>query len=350
MYIENKFIANDSPTFIVAEIGANHNGDVELAKRAVDAAAECGVDAVKFQTYTAEELVADVERIVTWGPAGRQVSEPVGEMFNRIALPREKHKEVFDYAKRQGLIAFSTPFSIEGVDFLSHLDVPCYKVASSDVNYHALLIRLAQTGKPIMLSLGKCTLGEADDAISLLWDNKCKDLVIMHCVANYPSQMEDMNLNVIKSLKNMYPHCVLGFSDHSLGITASIGAVAFGARVIEKHFTLDKKMIGPDHWFSMDPSDMQNLVTEIRNLEIAMGHPHKRILKSEQAGRDNSIRSLVLAADVKEGRILKRSDLKAVRPGGGVSPAEIDKVIGLKVMTDLSKNTVLKWDHFKSGV
>ncbi|KOP82299.1 N-acetylneuraminate synthase family protein [Cytobacillus solani] len=347
MYISNRSIGYDDPTFIVAEIGANHNGDFELAKRSIRAAAEAGVDAVKFQTYTADELLSDHERIVSWGKSPALKSEKIGDMFNRLSLKRQWHLDLFNYAKSLGVIPFSTPFSLDGVRFLNELKVPCFKVAASDVNYLEMLTLLAKMNKPVMLSLGKCSLSEADIAINTLLNNGCKDLVIMHCVSQYPSPMEEMNLRVIKSTKAMYPECIVGFSDHSLGITSAIGAVVLGARVIEKHFTLNKQLDGPDHWFSLDPLEMKLLVNEIRNIELALGSPRKRVMPSEENERQTSIRSIVLNKDLNYGDIIRKEDIKFTRPGWGISPFDRDKIIGLKINKSLPKNTVLKWEYFK---
>lgn len=346
--IKNKTIGEIHPVFIVAEIGANHNGDIELAKRSIDEAAKCGVDAVKFQTYTSQELISDYDRIITWGKNSNQKSEKIGEMFDRLSLPREKYKELFEYAESLGLIAFSSPFSVDGLNFLlEDTDMCCIKIAASDVNYLDLLIRAAESKKPVMISLGKCTLSEADIAISTLLQNGCEKLVIMHCVAQYPSPIEEMNLRVIEALKKLYPECIIGFSDHSLGITAALGAVVVGAKVIEKHFTIDKTLEGPDHWFSMDPNEMALLVKEVRNVELALGHPRKRVLKCEEDERYKSIRSLSLAKDVEIGEIITEKHLKIIRPGYGISPHDKEKIIGLRVSHKLNKNTVLKWMHFK---
>lgn len=346
--IDNKRIGSKEPTFIVAEIGANHNGDIELAKKTIEAAAQAGVDAVKFQTYSAAELLSDHERMLTWGKEDSQTTESIGDMFDRLSLKRDFHKELFDYSKSLGLIPFSTPFSVEGVNFLDNeLEVPCFKVAASDVNYLEMLKALGEKEKPVMLSLGKCTIGEADIAINTLFEAGCKELVIMHCVAQYPSPMEEMNLKIIESLKKMYPECIVGFSDHSLGITAAIGAVVLGARVVEKHFTLDKTLKGPDHWFSLNPAEMKSLVNEIRNIELAMGTSRKRIMPSEIQERETSIRSIVLNKPLKKGDTLKEEGVKYTRPGWGISPYDIEKIIGLKVTRDLPTNTVLKWEYFK---
>ena len=240
--IEDRIISNDSPAFIIAEVGANHNGDLELAKKSIDAAADCGVDAVKFQTYTAEELLSNQETIVTTGPKGEK-TQTLKELFDSVTLKREFHQEIYNYAKSKGLICFSTPFSLEGVAFLEDIGNPIYKIASSDVNYVDMLEAIANTKKPVFLSTGKCTLSDMDMAIELLQNNGTSDLCLLHCVANYPSKMEHMNLNVIKTLKQMYPDCIIGFSDHSLGITAALGAICFGAKIIEKHFTINKNVI-----------------------------------------------------------------------------------------------------------
>ncbi|WP_294376401.1 N-acetylneuraminate synthase family protein [uncultured Clostridium sp.] len=345
--ISNKVLGKEKPTFIVAEIGANQNNNVEDIKKIVKVAKECGVDAVKFQTYTSEELLADKERVITWGKKGKEKTQTIADMFDEIKFDRDKHREVFEYAKSLGLIVFSTPFSVDGVRFLNSLNVPCFKVASSDVNYVDMLIEIAKTNKPVILSLGKCSLSEADKAISLLQENGCENLILMHCVAQYPSPMNEMNLKIIESLKIMYPECIIGFSDHSVGITAAIGAVALGARVIEKHFTLDKNLEGPDHWFSMNPIEMKEMVTEIRNLEMAMGSSRKRVLPCEKKEKEVSTRSLVINKDIKNGEQVRKEDLDMLRPGWGISPFDKDKVVGLKVTKDLNKGTVLTWDCFK---
>ncbi|WDV46159.1 N-acetylneuraminate synthase family protein [Clostridiaceae bacterium M8S5] len=346
--IRNRKIGEKQPAFIVAEIGANHNGDIILAKKTIDAAAQCGVDAVKFQTYTGKELVSDYDRIITWGEEGKEMSEKIGEMFDRISLPRKCFNELFEYADKLGLIAFSSPFSIEGLNYLiDECKMCCIKIASSDVNYLDLLRSSAISKNPVMISLGKCTLAEADIAITTLLENGCDKLVIMHCVAQYPSPMEEMNLRIIESLKKIYPECIVGFSDHSLGITATLGAVALGAKVIEKHFTLDKTLVGPDHWFSMNQKDMKNLVTEIRNMESALGHSRKRVMKCEIDERYKSIRSISLVKDINKGERITKNHVKIVRPGYGISPYDKEKIIGLKINRDLRKNTVLKWEHFK---
>lgn len=346
--INDKIISNNAPTFIVAEVGANHNGDLNLAKESIDAAYECGVDAVKFQTYTTKELLSNKDTKYTYKYGNnKEATQTLKEMFDMVTLKREFHKEIYDYAKQKGLICFSTPFSLEGVEFLETLNNPIYKIASCDVNYVDMLEVIGKLQKPVFLSTGKCTLGEMDMAINLLETNGAKELCLLHCVANYPSKMEHMNLNVIKTLKQMYPEYVIGFSDHSLGITATLGAVCFGAKIIEKHFTIDKNLKGPDHWFSMDSTDMKNIVNEIRNLEVAFGDQRKILPQNEVDEKYWATRSLHLKRDLKAGDIIKENDLDMLRPGYGISPFDKHKVIGLKLSKDCKKDEVLEWSHFQ---
>lgn len=348
--LDGRCIGAGGPAFVIAEIGANHNGDPSLARELVHAASETGVDAVKFQLYTSEELLADRDRQITWGPQNASKTEPIGEMFDRIALPRDAFADLFAYARKLGLTPFATPFSIEGIKFLADLGAPCFKVASSDVTYLDFLDELARTGKPILLSVGKSTLGELDSAVRKVLDAQpAPSLAVLHCVASYPAPWHELNLRFIPTLATLYPQCVIGFSDHSLGTTAAIAAVTLGARIIEKHFTLDQGMDGPDHWFSSDPSEMKHLVKEIRNVEAAMGSSGKGVTSSEQAERVTSTRSLVLRWPVKAGTILSESHLKVVRPGWGIHPHDKDKVLGLRIACDLDQDTVLQWSHFKES-
>lgn len=342
-----KIQIGDHSPLVVAEIGANHDGDAKKAELMLHEIAATGAKAVKFQTYTAEELVADTRRVITWGAVGKEQKEPIGDLFQRLTLSREAHVDLFQLARELGLEVFSTPFSEEGIDFLMELNVPCFKVAASDVNHLPMLRHIAKTGKPVLLSLGKCTLAEADTAIATLLENGCSELCIMHCVSQYPSPMEEMNLRVIPTLANLYPECVIGFSDHSLGITAPIAAVALGASVIEKHVTLNQEDPGPDHWFSLDMAQLKQLVCGVKDTYTALGYPRKRVLSCEESERKTSIRSLVLRHKVIAGHSLQPEDIKIVRPGGGIAPQFLDAVLGMKVSIDLEENTVLEWEMFK---
>lgn len=348
--IGGRLIGPGLPAFIVAEIGANHNGDRKLALEMVHAAAEAGVDAVKFQLYTSRELLADRHRVISWGPPGREVREPISDMFDRLSLARDAFADLFDAARKLGLIAFATPFSEEGIEFLSQLDVPAFKVASSDVAHLDFLRAMARTGKPILLSVGKSTLGEADRAVQeILRVQGEPNLAVLHCVASYPAPWEELNLRFIQTLALLYPRCVVGFSDHSIGDVGAVGAVALGACIIEKHFTLDRAMEGPDHWFSADPAEMASLVRDVRALEQALGSSGKDVTSTETVERKTSTRSLVLRVPVAAGTALREEHLKVVRPGWGIHPHDKEKVLGLRVTQDLPEDTVLEWKHFREG-
>ncbi len=345
--IGDQMVGDDARVFIVAEIGANHDGDPGLAKELIHMAAEAGADAIKLQTYTAAELVAQPDLPVTWGPEGHRVTEPVGEMFDRVALPREAHEELFELARSLGLVPFSTPFSVDGVEFLHGLGAAAMKIASSDVACPDLLRAAAHTGLPVILSTGKSTLGEIDQAVDLLRSEGVEDLALLHCVAKYPAPVEEMNLRTIQGLATLYPDAVIGLSDHSVGITVSLAAIPLGAKIIERHVTLDHHREGPDHWFSLDPDELASLVREARTVEAALGSARPGVRPCEVVERESAIRSLVLARDVPAGHGLTREDLTALRPGWGISPLDLDKVLGFPVPTALAAGTVLTWDLLK---
>jgi sialic acid synthase SpsE len=340
-------VGDGAPPLVIAEIGANHDGSFRKAEDTVNKVAAAGVKAVKFQFYTANELAADQSRVVNWGPPGNTRAETVGAMFNRLSLSLEEMKELFSLADQLNMEAFATPFSEQGADQLAAIGVSCFKIASSDVTHLPMLRHVARLNRPVILSLGKCTLAEADIAIDCLMANGCKNLAILHCVATYPSPMHEMNLRVIPTLKSIYPELVIGFSDHSLGVTAAVAATALGARIIEKHVTLNKADPGPDHWFSLDMDELYELVKAVSDVDIAMGHPRKRVLECEQQGREKATRSLVAAVDLKTGTVLQPQDIKIVRPGNGISPMHYEIVIGMKLSKDITANTPIMWKDLK---
>lgn len=341
-------IGDDETPAVVAEIGANHDGSPAKASKMLHAIAATGAKLVKFQLYTAEELVANADQEVTWGPPGHQKEEKIGEMFRRLSLSWEAMSDLFAEARALGLEPFATPFSEAGADKLVEIGAHAIKIAASDVNHLPFLKHVARLGVPIILSLGKCTLAEADEAVESLIANGCNELALLHCVSAYPSPMHEMNIRAIPGLKHLYPEAVIGFSDHSIGTTAAVAAVALGAHMIEKHVTYDKNAEGPDHWFSLDMSDLHSLVTAVADAYSALGHPRKRVLECERAPRPLSTRSIIAAHDLPAGHILELSDLKIVRPGTGLPPRHLDDVIGLRLARPLRCNQPLTWDCFKS--
>ncbi len=347
MVSKEKAFSEEKTPFVVAEIGANHDGKPEKALQMIREVSKTGCRYVKFQLYSADELVSDADRMIVWGPPGNPVEEKVGDMFQRISLPREVFPDLFREARKLGLVPFATPFSESGADFLLKLDTPFFKVAASDVTHLPFLKHLAKTGRPVMLSLGKCTLGEADQAVKCLFENGCVEIALLHCVSSYPSPMEQMNLRVIHALSANYPDFTIGFSDHSLGIYASIAAVAIGAQIIEKHVTLNKEDYGPDHWFSMDMQQLKDLVQGVDDITKALGHPWKRVASCEKEGRKAATRSIVAKRDLKKDEVIGKEDFKVVRPGHGITPRCQDSIIGLSLKYDVPKNTVIEWKHFK---
>ncbi|TDU70669.1 N-acetylneuraminate synthase [Prosthecobacter fusiformis] len=338
---------SSSPPLFIPEIGANHDGDPQVAAEMLIELASQGAKVAKFQFYTAEELVADTARIVEWGPADARRSEPVGDMFNRMSLKLPDLAVLFKQARELGIEPFATPFSEAGADKLAEIGARCFKVAASDVTHLRFLKHLAKMGLPIILSLGKCTLGESDTAIATLLDQGCTDLAILHCVATYPAPAEEMNLRTIPALVQLYPECCVGLSDHSLGHEMCIASVALGAQLIEKHVTLSRKREGPDHWFSAETGEVGEIITLMERVHSAMGTSRKRILACETNGREKATRSLTLAQNLEAGTIIEEHHLKVVRPGNGISPAMFDQVVGMKIAQSLQINTTLTWSHFK---
>lgn len=345
---KSAFGVGDSP-HIIAEIGANHDGSVATAHNMIDAIAATGAKLVKFQLYNTEELVADRHRLVRWGPPGHQREEAVGVMFDRLTLDRSVFPELFAHARELGQVPFATPFCEDGVDFLMGLDVAMFKIASSDVTHLPLLRHAAGTGKPVVLSLGKSTLAEAAEAVDTLRDAGCEDLALLHCVASYPSPIEEMNLRILGTLKAVFPGCMIGLSEHSQGIVASLAAIALGAEIVERHVTLDRDAEGPDHWFSLTMEELAQLVDGGRQVKAALGSPQKHILACEAAGRTNATRSLIASRDLEAGTVLETKDIKIVRPGTGIQPRHVDTVVGMRLTYSVSANTPLQWSMFQSN-
>lgn len=338
--IEGRRVGAGSPVLVVAEVGANHDGDVGRAHQLVDVAADSGCDAVKFQTYTSAELVADADRVVAWGPPGRERREPVGAMFDRLSLPRSAHAELFDHARDRGLVPFSTPFSLDGVDFLASIGCPAIKIASSDVGHVQLVAHAAATGLPVILSTGKSTLAEIDAAVGAL---RPGPFALLHCIASYPAPRSSLNLRAVRTLAAAYPDAVVGFSDHSIGTFGAVVAVTLGARIVEKHITLSKDIDGPDHWFSADPDELAALVTDVRDVDAALGDGGLGVSEVEEHERAVSTRSLVAARDLEAGTVLDADCFEVLRPGTGIAPADLAKVVGAVLTRPVRRHQPVTW-------
>ncbi len=338
--IENRYISEDYPTFIIAEAGVNHNGSLELAKKLVDVAKEAGVDAVKFQTFKTEKVVSKFAPKAEYQIKNTGNNESQYEMIKKLELTEEEFIELYKYTKEKGLIFLSTPFDFESADFLEDL-VPAYKISSTDLTNLPFLEYIAKKGKPIILSTGMATLGEIEEAVNTIKKYN-EDIILLHCITNYPADFEELNLRAIKTLKEAFKLPV-GYSDHSLGIYAPIAAVTLGAIVIEKHFTIDKNLPGPDHKASLNPEELKEMVKAIRLTEKALGDGIKRPTFSEEKIKKVARKSLVANIDIPKGSIIKREMVTIKRPGIGIEPKYLDIVVGKMAKRDIKKDEVLKW-------
>lgn len=333
----------DAPCFIIAEIGVNHNGRRMLARNLVDAAIVAGADAVKFQTFKADRLVAVCNRpkrdLKCRGDKEKNL-ESTFEILKNLELSRENHRYLSDYCRKKNILFFSTPFDENSADFLEELDVPVFKIASGELTHLRFLAHVARIGKPMIVSTGMATLAEVEKAVQTIYDTGNRRLILLHCVSSYPAKPEEANLRVIQTLTRKFDLPV-GFSDHTPGIEVSLAAVALGARVIEKHFTLDTTLPGPDHRLSLEPQELAALVTSIRNIEAAMGHGQKVPTAGELETARAARRSLVAARLIKAGTPITERLIVFKRPGTGLPPEKLDEIIGQEAKTDIPKGSLL---------
>ena len=336
-----KILGTGHPMFVVAEIGFNHNGDVELAKRMIESAAESGADAVKLQTFVASEMISNTLMGDDPDHPGNEI--PFYEFFQRYELSREDYKTLMTHAQALNIPLFSTPFDGASLDMLVELGVPTLKIASPDLTYTPFLERVAETGLPVVLSTGMASEEEIAQALQAL--RKAKSVILLHCVSNYPSQYEEMNLACMASLRQRF-ELPVGLSDHTLDNMSAVVAASLGAVMIEKHFTLDRKMPGVDQSISMQPADLRELKSDILNVTKILGDNKKIIQKSEISVKQSARRSLVARVDIPLGTPLQPDMLACKRPGTGISPGELDRVLGKPAKIDLSAEQVITWEMF----
>lgn len=342
--IGHKTVGDNAKPFIIAEMSGNHNGDIQRALALVKAAAAAGADALKLQTYTADTITMNhrgglfdiTDKNSLW--YGRNLYE----LYEEAHTPWEWHKEIFDYANSLGMLAFSSPFDESAVDFLETLNVPAYKIASFESNHFPLLKKVAQTGKPILISSGTSKLDELYESIKYLKANGAKDIVVFKCTSTYPATPENTNLATIPVFKSIFEDCVIGLSDHTMGIGASVAAVALGARVIEKHFTLRRADGGVDSEFSLEPEELESLVIETERAFLAIGQTQLDTQKAEEKSRQFK-RSIYAQKDIKQGETLTVDNIKVIRPGDGLHPKYWEQVLGTVAKTDIPKGTPLSW-------
>jgi N,N'-diacetyllegionaminate synthase len=338
--IGQRVIGSGSGVFVVAEIGINHDGSMSQAEKLIDAAAESGADAVKFQSYRVDRLLIPSRDRYAQQMDG---TESAYQMLRRCELSWEDQEKLKKHADDRGVLFLSTPFDEESTDFLDSIGVPVFKIASADITHVPLLRHVASKGKPILLSTGMSFLSEVADAINNIRAAGANEILLMHCVSAYPASPQHMNLRALQTLQSYFELSV-GLSDHSEGILLPLVAVALGAVLIEKHFTLDKNASGPDHKSSMEPNDLKLLIKSLRDVEASLGDGRKRPSDVEEESRLFSRRSIVSAVDIRAHETIAQWMLTYKRPGSGLEPRHWEKVIGMTARRNIGKDTILQWE------
>lgn len=330
-------------TFIIAEAGVNHNGSLEIAKRLVDVAADAGADAVKFQTFRAENMVTKFAQKAEYQKETTAGNETLFDMIKKLELDVNAHKELISYCKEKEVIFLSTPFDIESIELLNELGVEIFKIPSGEITNLPYLRKVGGLKKKIILSTGMANLGEVEVALNALVaaGTKREDITVLHCTTEYPAPIEDVNLLAMITIREAFKVNV-GYSDHTLGIEIPIAATALGATVIEKHFTLDKDMEGPDHKSSLDPKELKLMIKAIRNVEKALGNGIKRSSPSEKKNKHIVRKSIVAARCIKPGECFTAENITTKRPGTGINPMEWDKVMGKKAIRNFKEDDLIE--------
>ncbi len=322
---------------IIAEAGVNHNGSLERAKEMALAAKKAGADIVKYQTAVPEQVVSRFAEKADYQKQQTGSEESQLEMIKKIHFGFEEHRQLKEYCDEIGIRYLSTPFDLDSIDFLATLDMPVWKIPSGEITNLPYLEKVAALKKPLILSTGMSMLSEIEDALAVLEENGCEDVTLLHCNTEYPTPMEDVNLLAMRDLEEQFALPV-GFSDHTLGIEADIAAAALGACVIEKHFTLDKTLEGPDHQASLEPDELEAMVRAIRNIEKALGTGEKHVTPSEAKNRPIARKSLVAKRAIKKGEVFTAENLTTKRPGDGISPMRWYDVLGKEASRDFAED------------
>lgn len=335
-------ISENSKIFIIAEAGVNHNGKLKLAKKMIDMAKWAGADAVKFQTFKTENLVTkDAPR------ADYQKKAVPGKiqfkMLKELELSESEFEELRNHCRKRKIMFLSTPFDFQSAEFLNSLSVPAFKISSGDLTNIPFLVYIAKYNRPIILSTGMSTLAEVREAVKAIYFTGNKNLILLHCTSSYPTRFEDVNLKAIDTLKKEFD-ILVGYSDHTQNIEVAVAAVAMGVRVIEKHFTLDKGLLGPDHKASLEPDEFKRMAESIKNIEKAMGDGIKKPRNSEQEIKKVARKSIITAMDISEGTEITQEMLTIKRPGIGIEPKFLSKVLGKKIKKDVLRDKVLTWN------
>jgi pseudaminic acid synthase len=337
-------IGRDHPPFVIAEMSGNHNQSIDRALEIVEAAAAAGAHALKLQTYTADSITLDVQGGDFFISDEKSLwkGSTLHDLYQKAATPYEWHAPLFARARKLGMVCFSTPFDESAVDFLETLDVPAYKIASFENIHLPLIEKVASTGKPVIISTGMATVGEIDDAVNVARKAGCRSLVLLKCTSTYPASEENSNVVTIPHLRRMF-NCEVGLSDHTMGLGASIAAVAHGATVIEKHLTLRRSEGGVDSAFSLEPEELRSLVIETERAWRALGVVSYGPTPAERAGLVFR-RSIYIAKDMKAGDVFTAENLRCVRPGMGLPPKFYKEILGRRVVRDAKKGSPMSWE------
>lgn len=328
---------------IIAEAGVNHNGSLEIAKKLVDSAADAGVDIIKFQTFNSKNLVSKSARMAEYQQKNTGHDESQYAMLKKLELSVEDHLELIRHCNERGIRFFSTAFDMESIDFLHSLHMGLWKIPSGEITNYPYLKKIASYQEPVILSTGMCNLEDIEASLDVLLKEGCKkqDVTILHCNTEYPTPYSDVNLRAMLEIEKKFG-TKIGYSDHTNGIEVPIAAVAMGASVIEKHFTLDRNMEGPDHKASLEPNELKKMVESIRNIESALGTGHKVVSPSEKKNIEIARKSIVAARDIAKGEILSENNLTVKRPGNGISPMRWNEVIGTVAIRDFFEDEVIE--------
>ena len=326
--IDKTRIGDNEPTYFIAEAGLNHNGDMNTAKQLIETAKDCGANAIKFQTFKTEEFLSK--------------SSQYFDLFKDVELTYEEFGELFDYAKNIDISFFSSPFDITSADALNDLNVPCFKIASSDLTNFPLLEHISKFNTPMIISTGLATMNEIIETIEICKQNN-NQLIILHCIANYPTQPDETNLDAILTMKQKFPFPI-GYSDNGDSTLVDLVAVSLGATVIEKHFTLDKNSKGPDHSFSIEPNELKKLISQIRQIKQIKGNGIKSPQESEVPNINAIRKSITAKSDLQENQILTMNDLSIKRPASGIEPKFFNQVLGKKLKKFIKQDTPISWN------
>ncbi|TCT14037.1 N-acetylneuraminate synthase [Natranaerovirga pectinivora] len=333
----SRVIGKNEPSYIIVDVAANHNGDLETAKELIREAAIAGVDAVKFQTYEADKLYS-----IKTPKFSRDSTKPY-DLIKSVQHPREWIQILSEYAKKLNIQFLSSPFDYEAVDLLEAINTPLYKVASAEIVDLKLIKYMAQKGKPMIISTGMCNIGEIEDAIEVCREVNNNNIILLQCNTVYPTPPNIVNLNAMDTLKTTFKLPV-GFSDHTLGWHVPIAAIAKGASVIEKHFTLSRNQLGPDHSFSIEPDELITMVNQIRDVESALGNGIKKVLPEEMESYNYGRRSIIAGRNIQKGTIITEEMLIIKRPGYGIKPKLMNILIGSKANVDILEDDVITWE------